>query len=137
MNESNLNSLTLSEVPTPQPQAHEALIRLHASSLNYLDIIVSKSGFAFPGLDFLMIPVTDGAGEIVELGKDVKKFSIGDKVVPNLILDWIKGGLNPQTSQRLRGVNTPGSLAEYVAVPATSLAKIPNHLNYEEAAPCP
>jgi NADPH:quinone reductase-like Zn-dependent oxidoreductase len=133
---STIDSLHRADVPTPRPEADEVLIRLRAASLNYLDLIVASGQFGSASQPSF-IPGTDGAGEIVEVGSRVRGWSVGDRVVPGLVVDWASGPITPAVSQRLRGVNMPGSLAEYAAVPATSLVRIPDHMSFVEAATLP
>ena len=131
----SLDALKRVDAPLPHPEPAEVLIRLHAASLNYLDLIVAigrlGSG-AYP-----LIPGTDGAGEIVEIGSAIEGWKVGDRVIPGLMVDWPSGPLTASAGRRLRGVTMPGSLAEYAAVPATSLVRIPEQLSYVEAATLP
>lgn len=120
---------------TPRPAHGEVLVRLRAASLNFLDIAVATG--AYPGPVFPMVPVGDGAGEIAELGNGVGAWAVGDRVVPHFMSDWQDGKLTPSMFAARRGVTRPGSLAEYVVVPATSLVSIPDHLSFAEAATLP
>lgn len=132
----SIDALECIDVPTPQPNVDEVLIRLRAASLNYLDLMVARGRLGHAdGPSF--IPGTDGAGEIVEVGSRVKGWSLGDRVVPGLMVDWASGPIRRDTSARLRGVTMPGSLADYAVVPATSLVRIPDGLQYVEAATLP
>ncbi|KAL1830366.1 hypothetical protein ACET3Z_000017 [Daucus carota] len=81
------------EAPLPSPKNDEVLIKVEASSINPIDCKV-QNGFLRPLLPrrFPFIPVTDIAGEIVDLGSDVKNFKTGDKVVAKLN-DVSGGGL--------------------------------------------
>lgn len=124
--------ITLSE---PKIGKGEVLLRVEAASLNYLDIAVSKGDFG--ASQFPLIPVADGAGEIIDKADDVEDFNIGDRVVPHFMPDWQYGPIHPKRIERLRGVSMTGSLVEYIAVPANSLVKIPSIFNYQEAATLP
>jgi NADPH:quinone reductase-like Zn-dependent oxidoreductase len=53
------------------------------------------------------------------------------------MVDWVSGPITRVASERLRGVTMPGSLAEYAVVPATSLVRIPDRLQFIEAASLP
>jgi NADPH:quinone reductase-like Zn-dependent oxidoreductase len=132
----SIDALYRAEVPAPQPEADEVLIRLRAASLNYLDLMVASGRLGRADVPSF-IPGTDGAGEIVEIGSRVKGWSAGERVMPGLMLDWVSGPLTRVAAERLRGVNMPGSLADYVAVPATSLVRIPDSLSFAEAASLP
>ncbi|AZD47271.1 zinc-dependent alcohol dehydrogenase family protein [Pseudomonas chlororaphis] len=131
----SLDSLKLVDMPMPSPQPDEVLIRLHAASLNYLDLMVAKGRLGSRSAPF--IPGTDGAGEIVEIGSRVEGWAVGDRVVPGLMVDWAAGPHTSAAARRMRGVTMPGSLAEYAVVPATSLVRIPDQLSFAEAATLP
>ncbi|KAJ6950707.1 chloroplast envelope quinone oxidoreductase [Populus alba x Populus x berolinensis] len=73
------------EVPVPSPQKYEVLLKLEATSLNPIDWKIQKGKLRpfFPR-KFPYIPGTDVAGEVVEVGAEVKNFKIGDRVVAEL-----------------------------------------------------
>lgn len=131
----SIDSLTASELPTPQPGPGDVLIRLRAASLNFLDVAVARGDF---GPDhFPRIPVADGAGEIAGLGDGVEGWAVGDRVAPALMARWLAGPIQPSSHDAVRGVTVPGSLAQYTVAPASSLVRIPNGLTWEEAATLP
>ncbi len=130
-----LANLRRVEADDPRPGPGEALVRLRAASLNYLDLAVARGDFG-PGT-YPAIPITDGAGEIAALGEGVEGWSVGDRVVPAYLPDWAAGGLTAAAMRRMRGVTMPGSAAEFAAVPAASLAAIPAHLSFAQAATLP
>ncbi|WP_207481643.1 zinc-dependent alcohol dehydrogenase family protein [Arenibaculum pallidiluteum] len=129
-----LDALRLVDVPQPRPGTGEVLVRLRAASLNYVDLAVATGAFpaALP-----LIPVTDGAGEVLEAGPGVSGIAIGDRVIPHFLPDWSAGPLPPPANRRMRGINMPGSLADCAVVPAASLVPIPDHLSFAEAATLP
>lgn len=131
----SLNSLKRVDMPVPSPEPHEVLIRLRAASLNYLDLMVASGRLGSRSTSF--IPGTDGAGEIIEIGSCVDGWTVGDRVVPGLMVDWAAGPLTSAAAKRMRGVTIPGSLADYAVVPATSLVPIPDQLTFAEAATLP
>lgn len=120
------------EVDIPRPQAGEVLIKLHAASLNYIDLAVASGAFPAPQLP--LIPVADGAGEVVECGEGVAAYKPGDRVLPHFLPDWQAGRLPSLESRPMRGITVPGSLADYLVMPAYGLASMPGHLSYEEGA---
>lgn len=130
-----LDTLHPVNIDTPQPGAGEVLVRLRAASLNYIDLMVANGGFPVPS--FPWIPVSDGAGEIAELGNGVSGWRVGDRVVPHFLPDWASGQPGPVAERRMRGINMPGSLVEYVVVPATGLVALPPNLSFEEGATLP
>lgn len=135
LTEPRLDALRPAERDTPRPRLGEVLVRLRAASLNFLDIAVATG--IYPISAFPMIPVTDGAGEIAELGAGVEGWNVGDRAIPHFLPFWEDGALTPAALFPRRGVTLPGSLAEYVSVPAASLVALPGHLTFEQAATLP
>jgi len=114
--------------PDPTPAAGEALVRVKAASLNYHDIFTRRG---MPGIKVPMpcIMGIDFAGEVVGFGADVGGWTVGDRVMIDPV-DRVGGG-------GLLGEVRPGGLAEYCAVPAHHLVKLPPHVSYEAAASLP
>jgi len=121
--------------PDLTPGAGEVLIRLRAASLNFLDIAVATG--KYPLSNFPIIPVTDGAGMIAAVGSEVRGWASGTRVIPHFIPNWQDGRMPARGGGLRRGIDLPGSLAEYVVVPAHSLVRTPAHLSDEEAATLP
>lgn len=130
-----LDALHAASLPDPRPGPGEAVVRLRAAALNFLDVAVANG--KYPGPTFPLIPVADGAGEIAELGAGVGGWSVGDRVVPHFMPDWPDGTMTPGMFAARRGVTRPGSLAQYVSVPAASLVPMPAHLSFAQAATLP
>ncbi|MGB4074707.1 zinc-dependent alcohol dehydrogenase family protein [Pseudomonas sp.] len=123
------------ELPEPQVAPGEVLVRLRAATLNFADVAVATG--AFPGATFPMIPVADGAGEVAALGEGVSGLSIGERVIPHFMPNWQGGAMTSRHVAAMRGITLPGSLAEYVAVPANSLVALPAHLDFVQGAALP
>lgn len=123
------------ELPDPKPRFGEVLVRLRAATLNFLDVAIATG--KFPVREFPMIPVADGAGEIAVLGDGVSGWTVGDRVVPHFMPNWQGGTITPRNIEAMRGLTLPGSLSEYVAVPAASLVALPSHLEFAQGASLP
>ncbi|VAH31604.1 unnamed protein product [Triticum turgidum subsp. durum] len=107
------------EIPVPSLKKGEVLIKVEAASINPADCRIQK-GLLRPFVPkFPFIPVTDVAGEIVEIGSAVQEFKVGDKVVSKLIF-WKAGGL-----------------AEYVAASESITAPLPTGVSSADAAGLP
>lgn len=130
-----LTAFRRTELPDPKAGPGEVVLRLRAAALNYLDVAIATG--SFPGAAFPMIPVADGAGEIAALGEHVHGWRVGDRVIPHFMPNWHSGPITPHHVAALRGLNLPGSLAEYVAVPAASLVALPAHLDFVHGAALP
>jgi NADPH:quinone reductase-like Zn-dependent oxidoreductase len=131
----SLNAFRQAALPEPTPRAGEVLLRMRAATLNYLDVAIATGKFPAPG--FPLVPVADGAGEIAALGEGVSGWSVGERVIPHFMPNWLGGAITPHNVAAMRGLTLPGSLAEYVAVPASSLAALPAHLDYVQGAALP
>ncbi len=130
-----VDALRSSTYPDPTPGPRDVVVRLRAASLNFLDIAVATG--QYPLNTFPIIPVTDGAGEIATLGTAVTDWKVGDRVIPHFIPDWQDGRIPAAGGGPRRGIDLPGSLAEYVVVPAHSLVRTPPHLSDAQAATLP
>lgn len=130
-----LQSLEVSTEPMPRPGPGEALVRIHASSLNFHDYLVAAGHIPQPAG---RIPMSDGAGEVVVLGKEVDGLAPGDRVVGAFFPAWLNGGARRGRTAAISGETIDGFAADHVVVPASSLCRIPDGWSYEEAAclPC-
>ena len=131
----SLSAFRRTELPDPQAGYGEVVVRMRAATLNYADVAVATG--AFPGATFPMVPVADGAGEVVALGAGVSGWAVGDRVVPHFMPGWQDGPMTPCKVAAMRGISLPGSLADYVAVPAHSLVALPAHLDFVQGAALP
>lgn len=71
------NALEEASELVPKPAPHEVVLQVHATTLNYRDLVIANGGYPFPVKDDV-VPLSDGAGTIVEVGKDVKTLEKGD-----------------------------------------------------------
>jgi len=129
-------SLKMAEVPVPKPAANEVLIRMHAASLNRRDVFVMKGQYPMPPRD-VVIPLSDGAGEVVAVGASATRFKTGDKVSPIFFPSWIDGRPAGNATTLSLGGGVDGVLTEYMAIDEKSVVAIPPGLSYEEAATLP
>jgi NADPH:quinone reductase-like Zn-dependent oxidoreductase len=124
------------EVPVPQPSAHQVLIRVHATSINRRDIFVLQGQYPV-GPRQVIVPLSDGAGEVVALGSGVTRFHVGDRVAGIFFQDWISGRAPANAAQSALGGFIDGMLSQFVALDDSGVVKIPATLSYEEAATLP
>ena len=114
--------LTLSQIPTPKVGPGCVLVKVHRATVNPVDWKVMAGGLdALFDVVFPVVPGWDVSGEVTALGPDVPEFCVGDRVAAYARKDVLSGG----------------TFAEYVAVPATSLARVPDGVTLEEAAALP
>src|SRR5262249_44686978 len=88
-----IDSLKLVERATPKPKASEVLLRVRATSLNYRDLVTVKGGAASRGIHLPLVPLSDGAGEVIEVGSSVTRFKPRDRVVASFFQNWLAGPL--------------------------------------------
>ena len=131
-----IENLSLVEREKPEPKASEVLVKFHASSLNFRDLMMVK-GIYNPKLKLPLVPFSDGAGEVVEVGENVTKWKEGDRVCPIFMQGWIDGAIDFQKARTALGGDLDGCLREFGAFDENALVRIPDHLNYEEAATLP
>jgi NADPH:quinone reductase len=104
------DALRYEDVPTPVPRTGEALVKVEAAGVNFIDV------YQRAGLYKVALPITlgsEGAGTVVALGPDVRGVTTGDIVAFQGVL---------------------GAYAEYAAVPAQRLVKLPDGVRAEQGA---
>ena len=128
-----LENLKLTDAENPSLKGNEVLLKVHASSLNYHDLMVALG--LIPTED-KRVPLSDAAGEILEVGKDVSKWTVGDKVMSMCFPNWVSG---PPKYNLLSfiGDNQDGYATELISIPESAITKIPSNLNFKEAATLP
>jgi NADPH:quinone reductase-like Zn-dependent oxidoreductase len=132
-----LENLTLTERDEPRPGAHEVVVKFHAASLNFRDLLFAR-GLYNPDPKFPAIPFSDGAGEVSAVGEEVTLWKVGDRVCPIFMQAWQDGKCTPEKAgSSLGGGGLDGVLREYGAFHENGLVRIPEHLSYEEAATLP
>lgn len=135
----DVDVLRYGHVPLPEISSKEALVKLEFAALNRLDLWV-RQGWSGMKLSYPHITGADGAGTIAALGNEVTGWQIGDRVVINANLGCghceycIAGYENRCVNWGLLGETEWGTYAEYVAVPAKNLLRIPDNFDAKKAA---
>jgi NADPH:quinone reductase-like Zn-dependent oxidoreductase len=132
-----LDNLALVERPLPRPAANEVVVKFHAASLNFRELLFAW-GLYNPNPRLPAVPGSDGAGEVSAVGEGVTRWKIGDRVCPIFMQGWLDGPVTlaaPRTA--LGGGDLDGTLREYGAFHENGLVRIPDHLSFEEAATYP
>ncbi len=135
-NSRGLDGLELHDEPVPSPQRGELLLKIRAVSLNYRDVAIplgryvrdSKSG---------LVPCSDAAAEVVEVGEGVDDYRPADRVVSIFQPRWFGGPPPPTANADSYGSGQDGWLAEYKVVSRESVVPIPAGMSDEEAATLP
>jgi len=129
--------LALCEEPDPEPPGpHEVLVQVNASSLNFRELLLMNGAYR-NWMAPNYIPVSDGAGVVLEVGPGVRRFRPGDRVMANFAENW-HGGARPQHADALgRGAVVEGMLRDKAVLNEEELVSVPDHLSDEEAATLP
>ncbi|MER7131847.1 zinc-dependent alcohol dehydrogenase family protein [Streptosporangium saharense] len=130
-----LAGLTLREHPDPVPGPGQVAIAVRATSLSFRELMILRGDYVLP-VKPQVIPVSDGAGEIVAVGAGVDPLRIGERVMATLFPSWQDGPFGLEHLPQ-RGGSLDGMLTEIALVEAESLVPVPGHLSYEEAATLP
>ena len=131
-----LEGLVIVDLPDPEPGPNQVLVKMHAFSLNYRDLLVVK-GLYNPRMKLPQIPLSDGAGEVVAVGSEVKSVKIGSRVANTFFERWVSGDSTDDVAKSALGGGRDGVLAEYVVLHEDGVIPVPEHLTYREAATLP
>jgi NADPH:quinone reductase-like Zn-dependent oxidoreductase len=131
--EKGIDALHVQELTSRQLAPREVCVRVHAASLNYRDLITVNMGVSHE-----LIPLSDGAGVVEDVGEEVVHLKIGDQVVGLFFPLWQSGNIDASKFAVARGgVPTDGMLAHYVYGLEDSFVKFPDYLTFEEASTLP
>ena len=137
----DVGSLQVADMPTPRPGPGQVLVQIKATGICYTDVSILNN--KYKGRKPVPIPVIlghEGAGVIAELGSGVRNFQVGDRVAlealsgcgkclqcqndfKNMCLDW-----------EHIGITCHGTFAEYAVLPANLAHKLPDEVDFDEAA---
>ena len=131
-----IDDLVIVDLPVPTPGAGQVLLRMKAASLNFRDLLVVHGRYP-RGQQEVIVPLSDGAGEVVQLGAGVGDLAVGNRVAPLFFQSWQRGPMTDGDSGSALGGSIDGVAAEYRVFDADKVIKIPAHLSYAEAATLP
>lgn len=132
----SIEDLELVEMDTPRPGAGQVLVRMRAASLNFRDLLVVSGKYPRSQQDTI-IPLSDGAGEIAELGREVTGFTVGDRVVPIFFQSWLRGPMVTADAASALGGSIDGVAAQYCVFDAERVVHFAPHLSFVEASTLP
>src|SRR6187402_558057 len=127
--------LVLEEGSQQDLGAGEVRVRVHAASLNFRDHLLLTG--RYPIGTQAVVPLSDGAGEVIGIGPGVTRVEVGHRVTATTITNWIDGRFDPSMAAGSIGFARDGWLADEVVLPETSLVTIPDALSYAAAATFP
>ncbi len=111
--------------PTPRAGAGRVVVRVHACSLNHLDVFVRR-GMPGKRTPLPFISGGDIAGTIAEVGPEVSGIGVGERVL-----------VDPAIDHGAIGEDAPGGLAEFALMPAANLIPLPDGISFDQAASLP
>ena len=135
--------LKYGDVADPDPGTHDVVVKVHATSLNHLDVVQRNGWFTMPGYTFPHIAGMDVAGEIVAVGSAVTDVKVGQRVVVDPSLAGVHArsryaGMGDLYGELgIIGGTVAGGYAEMCVVPATHVFTVPDHVSMEAAATFP
>jgi NADPH:quinone reductase-like Zn-dependent oxidoreductase len=131
-----IDTLAKVDLPMPKPAHRQVLVKVAACSLNFRDLAIVLGKYRMPTKPNV-IPLSDGAGEVIEVGAGTTRVKVGDRVAGCFFQRW-SGGLPGADAQgSALGGTADGMLAEYVVMEEEGVVKLPAHLSYEEGAALP
>lgn len=126
-----LDRLQVTDTERQAPHRGEIVVRVRASSLNFHDYAVVTGMIPTPDG---RVPMSDGAGEVIEVGEGVSEFAVGDKVVSTFFPHWMDGEPDRAVMGDVPGDGADGFAREYVTAPTTAFTRAPAGYSDAEAA---
>ena len=131
-----IDALVKIERPEPKPAHRQVLVKVAACSLNFRDLGIVRGTYRVPVADNI-IPLSDGAGEVIAVGDGVRRVKVGDKVAGCFFQRWPAGDASADAHTSALGGGIDGMLAEYAVLEEDGVVKLPPHLSVEEGATLP
>jgi len=131
-----VDALVAVERPDPKPAHRQILVKVKACSLNFRDLAIARGSYRMAVRENV-IPLSDGAGEVVEIGPGVTKFKVGDQVAGNFFQRWSGGEPAADVHKSALGGGIDGMLADYAVLEEDGAVRTAPHLSLEEGATLP
>lgn len=131
------DNLTLTERDEPSCGPGQIIVEMRMASLNSRDLIVPERGYGRATGELPLIPVSDGVGEVVEVGAGVTRVAVGDRVCPTYFQNWTAGAPTPERFASALGGPLDGVMADHICLSAEGVVKLPDYLSAAEAATLP
>jgi NADPH:quinone reductase-like Zn-dependent oxidoreductase len=130
---SRIEGLQWADAASAKPGPRAVRVRIRAAALNYRDLMVLNGWYPVSTKDPL-VPGSDGAGDVTEIGSEVARFKVGDRVATSFFPSWTEGPCTPAKIAGALGGGEAGTFAEEIVVPEGALVRTPEHLDYQQAA---
>jgi NADPH:quinone reductase-like Zn-dependent oxidoreductase len=128
--------LEMADATVRLPADHEVLIRVRATSLNRRDVFVMKGQYPVGARDTI-VPLSDGAGEVVAVGHGVTRFRVGARVAGIFFQNWLSGRPPENVAKGALGGGLDGMLTQYVTLNEQGVVPLPKNYSFEEGATLP
>jgi NADPH:quinone reductase-like Zn-dependent oxidoreductase len=128
-----IDGLQLAEESARPLGAGDVRLRIRATSINYRDLMVLNGWYPVSTKEPL-VPGSDGAGDVLEVGSAVTRFKVGDRVATSFFPNWVEGRVAPARIAGALGGGDAGTFAEQIVLHENALVRSPEHLSYSEAA---
>ncbi|MBZ9883000.1 NAD(P)-dependent alcohol dehydrogenase [Mesorhizobium sp. CA10] len=128
----DIGGLVMHKEALPKPGANQILVRVRAASLNRRDTMILNGTYPLAPRAGI-VPLSDGAGEVVAAGDGVTRFAVGDRITGSYFARWIDGRIHPGVIDQL-GCTLDGVLSEYALLDEQWAVRLPDHLSWQEAA---
>ena len=131
-----LDQLRLVETERPDPKPDELRLQVKAFSINYRDILVINGDYD-KRLHLPATPISDAAGIVTAVGKDVSGIREGDEIMSHFVTDWIEGPFDRRYLRSTLGVPGPGLAAEEVVLSSKAVLPLPEGYSFTQASTLP
>jgi NADPH:quinone reductase-like Zn-dependent oxidoreductase len=133
-----IDRLELEDRPDPALGHGGVRVRVRAVSLNHRDVLMVEHGIAPRGVELPLLPCSDAAGEVVEVGPGVSRVNVGDRVASIVFQRWLDGDtLQPADYGSVLAGGLDGVLADQIVLNEEGFVRVPEHLSDEEASTLP
>jgi NADPH:quinone reductase-like Zn-dependent oxidoreductase len=128
-------ALVATDRPRPAPGSREIVVRVRAVSLNYRDLL---HVLGYVDRDrWPLVPCSDGAGEVVAVGKEVTRFKVGDRVAGTFFQGWDSGPIMAEAMETALGGRLQGMLAHHALLSENGAVPVPDGWSFEQASTLP
>src|SRR6266508_2658156 len=131
-----IDALVKVDLPAPKPGPRQVLVKVAACSLNFRDLAIALGSYRMPTKPNL-IPLSDGAGEVADVGAGVTRVKVGARVAGCFFQRWIGGQPAADTHASALGGGIDGMLRDYAVLEEDGVVKLPAGLSFEEGATLP
>lgn len=131
-----LSQLERTTLPAEPLGAHDVRVQIQAASLNYRDLLMIQ-GLYNPKQPLPLVPCSDGAGQVVEVGAKVTRVRVGDRVMGLFSQGWQAGRARVAKIRHTLGGPLPGMLRREAVLSEQGVVQMPANYTYEQASTLP